>query len=186
MTPTQLQNISKSIEASYLELKTLIDKIGDINHVIEKIKNSSEDIRAQYTEVLDNTKLKEAQKDYQITVKEMEKSLNKIQDEILHIQTIKKVAEDSLNTVINKIKRFENLLENLNNKSKSLDKKLTQSMESLKFNNHNVEKKADKALRLVELNYQVEKYEEILQLQKENNKLLKKLHSNDKPKSKAS
>jgi len=179
MSSTQLNSISKAIESSYQELKTLIDKIGEINHVIETFKNSSHEIREQYAEALDHTKLKAVQSDYQQTVKDMEKSLSNIQDKIIEIQTIKKVAEDSLGIVIGRMKNFEKLLDSLNNKSKNLDKKLTQSMETIKLKHANIEKKADKAFRLVELNYQVDKYDEILQLQKENNKLLKNLTKKD-------
>ena len=179
-----LKDVSKSIEASYNELHTLIEKIADIDHVIQRIRESSEEVRSQYTDILDNTKLKQAQKDYENTVSSMEKSLNKIEDGMLKVQTIRRIAEDDLKGVLNKIQRFEGLLDSLNSRSKALDKKLTQSMETLKLNHANVTKKADKALKLVELNYHADKYDEILKLQKENNELLKKLRPAKKPKSK--
>ena len=180
ITTSQLNEISKAIESAYQEFKSLIDKLADINGIVESFKSSSQAISEQYKEALDDTKLKKVQNDHAHTIKDMEKSLSGIQDRMVEIQTIKKVAEDQMKIVIRRIQNFEKLLEDLNTKAKNLDKKLTQSMESLKLRHGNVEKKADKALRLMELNYQVEKYDEILQLQKKNNILLKNLVESSK------
>ncbi len=186
--PTQsvvLKDLSKTLEHSYQSLHEVIDQIGNITQVIQTLKNDSANVRDTYLEIFDHTKLKEAQKDYKQTTKHMLNSLNDIQDQIIHIQTIRKTAEDDLVNIVNKMKRFEKLLHNINEGSKSLDKKLSQGMEKLKLNHNNVERKADKALRLIEINHQVEKYDEIIRLQKENNTLLRKLQEKDtKPKRK--
>ena len=60
-----------------------------------------------------------------------------------------------------------------------MSKKLSQSMNTLDLNHGNIEKKANRALRQIELNYHEDKYDEILRLQQENNKLLKSLREKE-------
>ena len=173
----QLKDVTKAIEDSYNELYLVIKQISQLNDVLNAIKSSSDTIRQEYSEILDNTKLKETEAEYQKTVDKIDKSLKKLQDGIINIQTIRRIADENMNIVIDKMKRFESLIDKFNDRSSKLDKKLSKSLETLKLNQTNVETNAKKALKMIELNYQADKYDEILNLQKENNELLKSLKS---------
>ena len=174
---TNLENVANSIEKTYEELHSVINQISDLSDTISDLKKNSKDVRERYAEVLDNTKLNEVQKDYKNSVKSMEKSLDKIQDGILSIQTIRQMTQDNLEGIIKKMGHFETLLNTYNAKSKNFEKKLNTSLETLKLNHNNVTKKADQAIKAVELNHQMDKYDEIITLQKQNYDMLKKLTS---------
>lgn len=175
VTNDELKGITNALETSYEEFNKLIQKIAEIDGMIKTIKNNSEEVGEKYSEIFDNSKIKETQKEYQNTVEKMVSSLDKIEEKLINIQTIKKVAEDDLKNVIRKMNNFERLLDSLNGKTKNIDKKLTTAMETLKLNHNNVERNARRALKGIEIMNQTEKYDEIIELQKENNQLLKAL-----------
>ncbi len=170
-----LKEVSKSIQASYEELSALIGQIGDVKEAIQSINASSEEIRVKYSEALDNNKLTETKDEFQKIVRNMEQSLDGIEEKIKRVVALRRIAADNLEDTIKRVNKFEDTLNKLNSKSKKLNDDLKKKTESLNHTHESIEKKTNRTMQMIDLNYHADKYDEILELQKKNNKLLKEL-----------
>lgn len=178
-----MDELGKKIEETYNELLIAIKKINTLSETIEGLKSTTTDIINQYTQTIDQSKLDKIKSSSEKALNTMVKDIKVIEDQMISFEVVKQTIEDSIELFTSRMSSLEDNLKKTKGPIQEIDQKIIKHIKEAEKNNALGLKRFNQASALIDAKEEIKRYDKLLELEKENNRLLKQLISNkqDKP-----
>lgn len=170
-----MDELVKKIEATYDELIYTISKVNQLSETIDHLKLTTTQIIDNYTETLDHTKIDKAKQQTEKTLQIMVDDIKKIENLMNGVEVAKQDVKDLIGLFNSRMSSLEESLKNARKPIQEIDQKLVKYIKEAEKNAELGMKRFNQAAQLVDAKVEIEKYNELISLQKENNKLIKQL-----------
>jgi len=170
-----MEELIKKIEATYEELLNTIKKVNALTQTIDDLKVTTTQIIEKYTETLDQTKIEKAKQSTEKTLQVMVDDIKKIENLMGNVEMAKQNVADLISLFTNRMTSLEDTLKKTKTPIQEIDQKLIKYIKEAEKNAELGMKRLNQASQLVDAKEEIKKYDELLMLQKENNKLIKQL-----------
>jgi hypothetical protein len=170
-----MEELIKKIEATYEELLNTIKKVNALTQTIDDLKITTTQIIEKYTETLDHSKIEKAKQNTEKTLQVMVDDIKKIENLMGNVEMAKQNVADLMSLFTNRMTSLEDTLKKTKTPIQEIDQKLIKYIKEAEKNAELGMKRFNQASQLVDAKEEIKKYDELLILQKENNKLIKQL-----------
>lgn len=167
------EQLSKKIEEAYEELIKTMDQIGSLGQIVEQLKTNTQSIIEKYVETLEPAKIAQLREQSKKSLNQMIEDVNRIQKAMIDYDVVEHQISEYVTSFTVKMNNFENILQGTKKIIQDMDTKLLKLIKEAEKNQVIGQKRFYQASQLFNASAEVEKYDELLKLQKENNKLLK-------------
>ena len=167
------EQLSKKIEEAYEELIKTMDQIGSLGQIVEQLKTNTQSIIEKYVETLEPAKIAQLREQSKKSLNQMIEDVNRIQKAMIDYDVVEHQISEYVTSFTVKMNNFENILQGTTKIIQDMDTKLLKLIKEAEKNQVIGQKRFYQASQLFNASAEVEKYDELLKLQKENNKLLK-------------
>lgn len=175
-----IEVLAKRIEEAYESLNTTIEKVGTLTDIVDQFKKSTESIMEKYISTLEPSRMAELRENSKKNLQKMIEDIDSIDRAIKNYEI---VEHQLVEQITNFQQRINNLETNLGNTRKSLqdmDTKLLRLIKEAEKNQQTAQKRFTQATQLITAEKEIEKYDELLRLIKNNNRLLQELTNKSK------
>ncbi len=170
-----MEELVKKIEATYEELLNTIKKVNALTQTIDDLKVTTTQIIEKYTETLDQSKIEKAKQSTEKTLQVMVEDIKKIENLMGNVEIAKQNVADLISLFTNRMASLEDTLKKTKTPIQEIDQKLIKYIKEAEKNAELGMKRFNQAAQLVDAKEEIKKYDELIMLQKENNKLIKQL-----------
>ncbi|MBW4258567.1 hypothetical protein KTG15_12855 [Methanobacterium sp. YSL] len=170
-----MDELVKKIETTYDELIYTIGKVNQLSDTIENLKITTTQIIDRYTETLDLTKIEKVRQTTEKSLQAMVEDVKKIENLMGNLEISKQNVADLMSLFTNRMATLEDTLKKTRNPIQEIDQKLIKYIKEAEKNAELGMKRFTQAAQLVDAKEEIKKYDELIALQKENNKLIKQL-----------
>lgn len=170
-----MEELVKKIEATYEELLNTIKKVNALTQTIDDLKVTTTQIIEKYTETLDQSKIEKAKLSTEKTLQVMVEDIKKIENLMGNVEMAKQNVADLISLFTNRMASLEDTLKKTKTPIQEIDQKLIKYIKEAEKNAELGMKRFNQAAQLVDAKEEIKKYDELIMLQKENNKLIKQL-----------
>lgn len=170
-----MEELVKKIEATYEELLNTIKKVNALTQTIDDLKVTTTQIIEKYTETLDQSKIEKAKQSTEKTLQVMVEDIKKIENLMGNVEMAKQNVADLISLFTNRMASLEDTLKKTKTPIQEIDQKLIKYIKEAEKNAELGMKRFNQAAQLVDAKEEIKKYDELIMLQKENNKLIKQL-----------
>lgn len=170
-----MEELVKKIEATYEELLNTIKKVNALTQTIDDLKVTTTQIIEKYTETLDQSKIEKAKQSTEKTLQVMVEDIKKIENLMGNVEMAKQNVADLMSLFTNRMASLEDTLKKTKTPIQEIDQKLIKYIKEAEKNAELGMKRFNQAAQLVDAKEEIKKYDELIMLQKENNKLIKQL-----------
>ncbi len=170
-----MEELIKKIETTYEELLNTVKKVNALSQTIDELKVTTTQIIEKYTETLDQSKIEKAKQSTEKTLQVMVEDIKKIENLMGNVEIAKQNVADLMTLFTNRMTSLEDTLKKTKNPIQEIDQKLIKYIKEAEKNAELGMKRFNQAAQLVDAKEEVKKYEELITLQRENNKLIKQL-----------
>jgi methyl-accepting chemotaxis protein len=171
----KLEEYLKTLSEVDSGMHQMLDLITDLPQVSE-IKKAIDDISSQVTEVISSPRFEELGTKLKTSAKDIISKINEIQDKVAAIETVHYDATSQIDRFRDFITRYEEKTKSLSDATEKLSKISVELKRSRQISEESVKALADNALLLSNS----KKMDKLIEIQKENNKLLKELLEKNK------
>lgn len=171
------EQLANKIETAYIELKKTIDQIDMLSGVIEHIRNTSQEILEKYIAVIDPSKLTQIREQNRHALKQMIEDIQKIETNMTDFDVISHQTKELVDTFSKRFSSFDDMFKKIKQAVGDLDNKLLKLLKEAEKQQRLGQNRFLQASKLFHASAEIEKYDELLALEKENNRLLKELLS---------
>jgi phosphoglycerate-specific signal transduction histidine kinase len=169
------ETLAKKIEDAYTEMRSMIDKLDAINRIVEQFKNNTNDIIDKYISTLEPAKIAEIRENSKKALNEMITDIKKIDQALSDFVVIEHQLGENITSFNTRIHKLEQDLQSNRKSLQDVDTKLIRIIKEAEKNQQTAQKRFYQANQLLKASAEVEKYDELIKLQRENNKMLKEL-----------
>jgi hypothetical protein len=170
-----MDELGKKIEETYNELLLAIKKINVLSETIDGLKTTTTEIINQYTQTIDQSKLEKTRASSEKALNAMLNDIRKVEEQMSGFEVIKQTLEDSFELFTKRMASLEDNIKKTKGPIQEIDQKLIKYIKEAEKNNLIGLKRLTQAATLVDAKEEIQKYDKLLELEKENNKLLKQL-----------
>lgn len=170
-----MEELVKKIEATYEELLNTIKKVNALTQTIDDLKVTTTQIIEKYTETLDQSKIEKAKQSTEKTLQVMVEDIKKIENLMGNVEIAKQNVADLISLFTNRMASLEDTLKKTKTPIQEIDQKLIKYIKEAEKNAELGMKRFNQAAQLVDAKEEIKKYDELITLQRENNKLIKQL-----------
>lgn len=170
-----MEELAKKIETTYEELLNSIKKVNALSQTIEDLKNTTNEIIEKYTDALDQSKIEKAKQSSEKNLQVMIEDIKKIEALMNSVEVAKQNVADLIMLFTTRMNTLDETLKNTRKPIQEIDQKLIKYFKEAEKNADLGMKRFNQAAQVVEAKEEIQKYEELISLQKENNKLIKQL-----------
>lgn len=170
-----MDELGKKIEETYNELLLAIKKINVLSETIDSLKTTTTEIINQYTQTIDQSKLEKTRASSEKALNAMLNDIRKVEEQMSGFEVIKQTLEDSFELFTKRMTSLEDNIKKTKGPIQEIDQKLIKYIKEAEKNNLIGLKRLTQAATLVDAKEEIQKYDKLLELEKENNKLLKQL-----------
>lgn len=170
-----MEELVKKIEATYEELLNTIKKVNALTQTIDDLKVTTTQIIEKYTETLDQSKIEKAKLSTEKTLQVMVEDIKKIENLMGNVEIAKQNVADLMSLFTNRMASLEDTLKKTKTPIQEIDQKLIKYIKEAEKNAELGMKRFNQAAQLVDAKEEIKKYDELITLQRENNKLIKQL-----------
>lgn len=171
----KIEDISQKLEKSYQNLQLLMDDIGNLEKLFTDIEKVTAEFKSKYIEVLDPKRFDDIKTENEKSMKHIMSTMKGIDESLSRILVYKEQTQTIIDLFSDKIGSFEKSFNKTKDTANDINHKLTKLLsnaEKISFNGHD---KLMKASKLLEVSAEIERYDELLKLEKDNNRMLKEL-----------
>ncbi|MFW5889742.1 MAG: hypothetical protein ACOCUD_05160 [Bacillota bacterium] len=173
--PEQFDQLAEKLEETYKKLEKTMDEIADLKNTLHEIENSTDQIIDKYSDLIETKKYKNIQKDNNDVLKKISDHAHKIDESLSNIENYKRLTIDKMEQFINRIQKFESSYGKPRKNIETVEITLNKLLNQASKERRNSDDKLVRASKLFHVSAEIEHYDHLLQLQKENNALLKKV-----------
>ncbi|TVP95690.1 MAG: hypothetical protein EA374_03350 [Acholeplasmatales bacterium] len=173
--------LASQLEESYKAFMNLIQSIDQLQLTFKRIESTSSTIANQYEKALDPKKLKTIEQNTQEAYKTMQDKIKKLNDLVNDAELMHQSTHEAINQSLTRIEKFGSSVTKSKTISQEVDKKLAALIQTAEKQKEEGERQFIKASTLFDANREIEKYDELLKLERDNNKMLKELLKVMKP-----
>jgi hypothetical protein len=167
--------LAKKIEDAYIEMRNMIDKLDAINRIVDQFKNNTNEILEKYITTLEPTRIAEIRENSKKALNEMIIDIKKIDQALNDFAVIEHQLGENIASFNTRIHKLEQDLQSNRKSLQEVDTKLIRIIKEAEKNQQTAQKRFYQANQLINASSEVEKYDELIKLQRENNKMLKEL-----------
>jgi hypothetical protein len=167
--------LSKKIEESHKKMLILLDEIGGFKNIFSNFSEQIETAKTQYNELFKIEKFNDLKKNNDLLLKKMQEDIKKIDENMSIIETYKKLTDEQINIFVKRIHTYEDDHKKMRQAMNDIDNKLSFILTKIDKRENSIFEKSMKVDQLFSANVELQNYSELLKLQKDNNRLLKKL-----------
>lgn len=171
----KFDELTKKIEDSHKKMLLLLDEIGGFKSIFSSFSDQVEAAKAQYNDLFKIEKFSELKKNNDALLKKVQEDVKKIDENMSIIETYKKLTDEQINIFVKRIHTYEDDHKKMRQAMNDIDNKLSFILTKMDKRENSVYEKSIKVNQLFEANAELQNYSELLKLQKDNNRLLKKL-----------
>ena len=171
----KIEDITQKLEKSYLNLQLLMDDIGNLEKLFRDIEKVTLEFKEKFVEVLDPKRFDDIKNENEKSMKHIMSTIKNIDDNLSRVLVYKDQTQGIIDLFSEKIGSFEKTFNKTKDTANDVNLKLTKILsaaEKISFNGHD---KLMKASKLLEVSAEIEKYDELLKIEKDNNRMLKEL-----------
>lgn len=170
-----MDELARKIEEAYRGIIEATKRIMVLSDTIDDLKVTTGEIIDKYTKAIDQSKLEETRKVSQKALQGMMSEIDKVETLIKEFEYTKLSFEDGITNFTERLKSLENHLKTNKSSIDEIDRKLVKHLKSAEMNSQLGVKRLNQATKLMQAKEEIEKYDELLKLERENNKILKLL-----------
>lgn len=170
-----MDELARKIEEAYRGIIEATKRIMVLSDTIDDLKVTTGEIIDKYTKAIDQSKLEETRKTSQKALQGMMSEIDKVETLIKEFEYTKLSFEDGITNFTDRLKSLENHLKTNKSSIEEIDRKLVKHLKSAEMNSQLGVKRLNQATKLMQAKEEIEKYDELLKLERENNKILKLL-----------
>jgi methyl-accepting chemotaxis protein len=171
------EQLANKIETAYKELKQTIDQIDLLSSVIEHIKETSQDILEKYITTIDPAKLTQIREQNKTALKTMIEDVQKIERNMTDFDVVSQQTKELVDTFSSRFSTFDDVFKKTKQSITELDNKLLKLIKEAEKQQRLGQNRFLQASKLFHASAEVEKYDQLLALEKENNRILKDIQS---------
>lgn len=171
------EQLANKIETAYKELKQTIDQIDLLSSVIEHIKETSQDILEKYITTIDPAKLTQIREQNKTALKTMIEDVQKIERNMTDFDVVSQQTKELVDTFSSRFSTFDDVFKKTKQSITELDNKLLKLIKEAEKQQRLGQNRFLQASKLFHASAEVEKYDQLLALEKENNRMLKDIQS---------
>jgi chromosome segregation ATPase len=168
----------KKIEEAYMELGNTIDKVNMLTSIIETVKVTTKEILDRYISTIDPAKLTEMRESGKKVLQQMIEDISKIDQALSSYSIVEHQLNEQVTSFSSRLQSLEQMLQGTRKSISDIDTKLLKLIKEAEKNQLTAQKRFQQASQLFNASLEVEKYEELISLQKDNNAMLKELLKN--------
>jgi glutamine synthetase adenylyltransferase len=169
----KLDSLAEKIEEAFLALQTVMKQINEISSIADNLESASKKINTKYLDILDSKKFETLKETSNKALEEILKDIKRIDDAILSIDVLKQQTTEAVAALSKRIGTYEENLRISKETAREVDDKLVKILKSAENAQTTGEKRILTASKLLEASAEVEKYDELLKIENENNRLLR-------------
>lgn len=169
--------LANKIETAYIELKQTIDRIDMLSTVIEHIKETSQEILEKYITAIDPARLTQIREQNKHALNRMIEDIQKIEANMTDFDVVSHQTKELVDTFSKRFSTFDDMFKKMKQSMGDLDNKLLKLLKESEKQQRLGQNRFLQASKLFHASAEIEKYDELLALEKENNRLLKELLS---------
>jgi len=170
-----IELLGKKIEEAYNELTTTVEKLNTLTGIVDQLKNNTKGIIDQYVATLDPTKMAEMRESSKKAFQQMMDDIIKIDQALKNYEVVEYQLGENITGFNVRLNQFENSLQSTRKSLQDMDTKLLKLIKEAEKNQANGQKRFQQASQLFHASAEIEKYDELIKLERENNRLLKEL-----------
>ena len=171
----KIEEIALKLEQSYEQLQILIKDIESFQGIVEGIERATKDFTVLYEKAANKSNFEDIKKQNKAAVDSIIVDVKKIEDSLLQIEVLKQQTTENIAQFARRIGTLEDSFKKTKQVTQDIDTKLTVILKTTEKINANAEGKLIKASKIFEINAEIERFDELLKLERENNKLLKEI-----------
>jgi hypothetical protein len=171
------EQLANKIETAYKELKQTIDQIDLLSSVIDHIKETSQDILEKYITTIDPAKLTQIREQNKTALKTMIEDVQKIERNMTDFDVVSQQTKELVDTFSSRFSTFDDVFKKTKQSITELDNKLLKLIKEAEKQQRLGQNRFLQASKLFHASAEVEKYDQLLALEKENNRMLKDIQS---------
>ncbi|MFP4178101.1 MAG: hypothetical protein ACLFTZ_04985 [Acholeplasmataceae bacterium] len=171
------EQLAKRIEDAYNELRDTISRIDLLSGIIEEIKRTSQEILDRYSTAIDPAKLTQIREQNKHALNEMIEDIQKIEANMTDFEVVAQQTKELVDSFSQRFSAFDDVFRKTKQAITDLDNKLLRLLKQAERQQQLGQNRFLQASKLFDASAEVEKYDELLALEKENNRLLKELLS---------
>jgi methyl-accepting chemotaxis protein len=171
------EQLANKIETAYKELKQTIDQIDLLSSVIDHIKETSQDILEKYITTIDPAKLTQIREQNKTALKTMIEDVQKIERNMTDFDVVSQQTKELVDTFSSRFSTFDDVFKKTKQSITELDNKLLKLIKEAEKQQRLGQNRFLQASKLFHASAEVEKYDQLLALEKENNRILKDIQS---------
>jgi len=171
------EQLANKIETAYKELKQTIDQIDLLSSVIDHIKETSQDILEKYITTIDPAKLTQIREQNKTALKTMIEDVQKIERNMTDFDVVSQQTKELVDTFSSRFSSFDDVFKKTKQSITELDNKLLKLIKEAEKQQRLGQNRFLQASKLFHASAEVEKYDQLLALEKENNRILKDIQS---------
>lgn len=169
----RLDDLAEKIEQAYQALQGLMTQINDISSIADTIETATKKINAKYLDILDPKKFEQLKDNSTRSMDDILKSIQKIEESIVSIDVLKQQTGEAIAALAGRISSYESNLRISKDTAREIDEKLLKIIKSAENAQVTGEKRILTASKLLEASAEVEKFDQLLKLENDNNRLLR-------------
>ncbi|MFP4187596.1 MAG: hypothetical protein ACLFSU_05445 [Acholeplasmataceae bacterium] len=171
------EQLAKRIEDAYNELRDTISRIDLLSGIIEEIKRTSQEILDRYSTAIDPAKLTQIREQNKHALNEMIEDIQKIEANMTDFEVVAQQTKELVDSFSQRFSAFDDVFRKTKQAITDLDNKLLRLLKQAERQQQLGQNRFLQASKLFHASAEIEKYDELLALEKENNRLLKELLS---------
>lgn len=174
-----IEVLAKNIEEAYEVLNRTIDKLNSLTGIVDQFKSNTQEIIEKYIKTVEPNKIADLRENSKKNLQKMIEDISSIDKALSNYDIVEHQLSENISNFQVKMNNFENTIQSTRTTLQKLDEKLLKLIKEAEKNQQTAQKRFSQASQLFAATIEIEKYEDLLKITKENNVLLKKIVEKD-------
>lgn len=174
-----IEVLAKNIEEAYEALNRTIDKLTSLTGIVDQFKSNTQEIIDKYMSTIGSNKMADLRENSKKSLQKMIEDISSIDKALSNYDIVEHQLSENISNFQVKMNNFENTIQSTRTTLQKLDEKLLKLIKEAEKNQQTAQKRFSQASQLFAAIIEIEKYEDLLKITKENNVLLKKIVEKD-------
>jgi hypothetical protein len=167
--------LSRKIESAYNEILETSKKINILSATIDQLKETTADIIDKYLKALDQSKLEETRNNSHKALEKMMSEIDKVETLISEFEYTKLTLEEGMSNFSERVKSLDESIKKNKSAFDDIDKKLFKHMKQAEIDRKLGTKRLQDATKVMQVKEEIERFDQLLKIEKENNRLLREI-----------
>ncbi len=172
----KIEELAIKIEQSYEVMQNLMEELGSLHKMADEIEQATKVMNSKFLSVLDSKKFDGIRDQNKASLDKIMDDVAKIERSLDSIDVIRTLTQETISKFSERMASMDESFKKTKQTANDIDSKLLSLLKNAEKQMQAGENRIAKASQLFDVSAEIEKYDNLIKLQKENNQLLKEIH----------